>query len=171
MMETRARMSIHQKVMQSGLKWLWVGLIIILLDRFSKMWALKHLMLFTPREILPVFNLTLAYNTGAAFSFLHDASGWQHYLLGGLAVLISAAILRWLSQLKASERFLSIGLTLILSGALSNAFDRILYTHVVDFLDFHWQDWHFAIFNVADAAICIGAFMLMWHWMFLAKSD
>lgn len=170
MMHTDIRASMVKRIMKSGLIWLWVAFLVMGADRVGKYWALDHLILFEPLEILPFFNLTLAYNTGAAFSFLHNASGWQHFLLGGLAVIISICILRWLYKISSQDRWLSIALCLILAGALSNAWDRVLYSHVIDFLDFHWGDWHFAIFNLADAAICTGAFMLILHWLFV-KTD
>jgi signal peptidase II len=116
---------------------------------------------------LPFFNLTLAFNTGAAYSFLHNASGWQNSLLTSLAVIVSACIVYWLSQLSARAYWAVIALTLVLGGALGNAWDRLLYGHVVDFLDFHLGGWHFAIFNIADSAICVGAFMLIVEWLFI----
>ncbi len=150
--------------LKSGLAWLWLAVLFIALDRYSKGWVVSHLSLHEPLEILPVFDLTLAYNTGAAFSFLHSMSGWQNLLLGGLAVIISIAVLIWLSRTSIKEWWLNIALCLILSGALGNAWDRALYGYVIDFLSFHLGGWYFAIFNVADSAICVGAFMLIWYW-------
>lgn len=152
------------KMRSSGLAWLWITILVVAIDRYSKWWVLTHLTYFQPLAILPIFNLTLAYNTGAAFSFLHAMSGWQNYLFGGLACIISVMVLVWLSRIPAKARWMSIALALILAGALGNAWDRFLYQFVIDFLDFHWGDWHFAIFNIADTAICIGAFMLFIGW-------
>lgn len=152
----------------TGLRWLWLSIMVIALDRITKMLAITYLEFLEPLRILPIFNLTLAYNKGAAFSFLHSASGWQHVLLGGLAIIVSLMIIIWLSQLSVSDRLANVALCLILGGALGNAWDRVLYGHVVDFFDFHLGDWHFAIFNTADSAICIGAVLLCYHW-FLAK--
>lgn len=146
-------------------RWLWLPILIIALDRYTKYWALTHLNYHEPLTILPFFNLTLAYNTGAAFSFLHNASGWQHILLGGLAIIVSIAILYWLITLPKQAYGTRIALGLILGGALGNAWDRLLYGYVIDFLDFHLNDWHFATFNVADSAICVGAFLLMLIWV------
>ena len=94
------------------------------------------------------------------------ASGWQNGLLGGLAVIVSVLILFWLVQLPLRAYWTCIALTLVLGGALGNAWDRLLYSHVIDFFDFHLGDWHFAIFNVADSAICVGAFMLILQWTY-----
>jgi signal peptidase II len=154
------------KFKTSGLFWLWVAPLVFVLDRFSKYWALNNLTPGEPLELLPFFNLMLAYNKGAAFSFLHSASGWQNILLGSIAALVSFFILIWLAKLPRTARWMSIALTFILGGALSNACDRVLYGYVIDYFDFHLQTWHFAIFNVADSAICIGAFMLVIGWLF-----
>jgi signal peptidase II len=151
------------------LSWLWIPIFIIALDRVTKYFVLTHLLYHEPVIIFPFFNLTLAYNTGAAFSFLHDASGWQNMLLGGLAIIVSMTIMYWIMTLPAQARWLRTALCLILGGALGNAWDRLLYGHVVDFLDFHLGTWHFATFNIADSAICIGAFMLILTW--IKRSD
>ena len=153
-----------RKIFQSGLIWLWVAILVIIVDRYSKFWVMQHLTYQEPLEILPFFNLTLAFNTGAAFSFLHSASGWQNIFLGSLALIVSVVVVCWLTTLSKQERWISIALNLILGGALGNAWDRVLYHYVIDFLDFHLGNWHFAIFNVADSAICIGAFMLFCYW-------
>jgi signal peptidase II len=150
-------------------RWLWIAVAVFAIDRYSKYWVLSHLGFEEPVAIFPFFNLTLAYNTGAAFSFLNTASGWQHYVLGGLALVVSICIVYWLSKLPAGAKWMKTALCLIMGGALSNALDRVLYGHVIDFLDFHLYDWHFAIFNVADSAICVGAFMLILHWLWDPK--
>lgn len=160
----RENMTLGKKILQSGLTWIWLAVVVIALDRFSKIWMMNHLNYQEPMKILPFFNFTLAYNRGAAFSFLHNASGWQNLVLGGLALIVSLTVIFWLAKVSRQDRWLSIALCLILGGALGNAWDRILYHYVVDFLDFHLGDWHFAIFNLADSAISIGAFMLFWHW-------
>jgi signal peptidase II len=152
------------KVFKSGLIWLWVTFLVLLLDRVSKTWVVQHLNWHEPLPVLPFFNLTLAFNTGAAFSFLGAASGWQNILFSLLAVVVSLLILGWLWQLSSRERWVGFALALILGGALGNAWDRVLYAHVIDFLDFHWSGHHFATFNIADSAICIGAVMLMIFW-------
>src|SRR3990167_5822623 len=159
------KMNCFKSIFSSGLIWVWIAILVLLLDRFSKFWVLNHLIFFQPVVILPVLNLTLTYNTGAAFSFLHTASGWQNIVLGGLAVIVSFVIICWLAKLSARAYLLSIALNLILGGALGNAWDRVLYGYVVDFLSFHLGSWHFAIFNVADSAICVGALMLMIDWL------
>lgn len=151
--------------MRNGLIWLILSVGILLVDRYTKMWMAEHLLLGEPMEIFSFLSFTLAYNTGAAFSFLHDASGWQQYLLGGLACVVTVSIIIWLSRTPRSAYWQNISLSLILAGALGNAWDRVNYGHVVDFISFHLGYWHFAIFNVADAAICVGAAMLILMWL------
>lgn len=151
--------------MSTGLCWLWIAVLVIALDRISKLWVVSHLMFYEPMEILPFFNLTLAHNTGAAFSFLDSAGGWQHLFFIGLALIVSVIILRWLANLPRRDWLMGIALSLVLGGALGNVWDRLQYRYVVDFLDFHLGDWHFAIFNVADSAITIGAFLIILGWL------
>lgn len=154
-----------KKILSSGLVMLWVTVLVIIIDRFSKTWVMQHLNFHEPLTIFPFFDLTLAYNTGAAFSFLDSASGWQNIFLGSLTVIVSVVILTWLSRLSSRDYGMTIALSLILGGAISNLCDRILYGHVIDLLSFHWGTWYFAIFNVADSAICVGAFLLAICWM------
>lgn len=158
------KVEIMKKILSHGLSWIWVSLLVLAIDRYTKMWVLHHLAIQEPVKILPFFNLTLAYNKGAAFSFLNAASGWQNWFLGGLAILISIVILGWLSKLPPRSYWLAVALSLILGGALGNAWDRTLYGYVIDFLSFHLGSWHFAIFNIADSAICVGAFMVVIYW-------
>lgn len=150
---------------KNGFAWLWIAVLVLISDRYSKFWVMEHLIFQEPLEILPFFNLTLAYNTGAAFSFLHTASGWQNWFLGGLAFIISAIILFSLAKQPLRSYWLNTALCLVLGGALGNAWDRILYGYVIDFISFYIGDWHFAIFNLADSAICVGSFMLFFHWI------
>lgn len=157
-------MQLIKKLNTSGLIWLWVVVVVVFLDRLSKYWAVHQLTFFEPVRVLPVLDFTLAYNSGAAFSFLHNASGWQNIFFTGLAVIVSIIVLAWLASLPARARWVSIALCLILSGAIGNAWDRLLYGFVVDFLAFHYENWHFAIFNIADSAISVGAFMMFCEW-------
>lgn len=149
----------------TGLVWLLLSVIVMLLDRCSKMWALQHLVFAEPVKVFPFLNFTLAFNTGAAFSFLNQASGWQHYFLGGLAVVTVAIISVWLARTPRNHYWQNLSLSLIAAGALGNVWDRLLYGHVVDFIAFHLGDWHFAIFNVADSAISVGACLLILKWL------
>jgi signal peptidase II len=139
----------------------WLSLLVVVLDQVSKLLAERYLGLGQPLELMPLLNFTLAYNTGAAFSFLHDAGGWQHLFFIGIAFTMSVIILVILYRIPRKDLQMSIALWLILGGAIGNLVDRIRIHKVVDFIDFHVGQWHFAIFNIADAAISIGAVLLI----------
>lgn len=147
--------------MRSGLRWVWVSVIVLIVDQLTKFAALNYLTDYEPWRITQFFNLTLAYNKGAAFSFLNQASGWQIWLFGGLSLVVSIAILIWLKRLAYQQRWLNIALSLIVGGALGNLFDRIYYGHVIDFIQLHISHFYWPVFNIADSAICIGACMLV----------
>ncbi|GAB1233740.1 signal peptidase II [Ferrigenium sp. UT5] len=141
-------------------RWLSISLIVIVLDQLSKTAIGHHFVYGEVLAVTPFFNLVLAHNTGAAFSFLHDAGGMQRWLFSGIAVVASVWI-AWLLRKHQAETLFSFALAFILGGALGNLLDRIVYGYVVDFLDFHWAGYHFAAFNVADAAITCGAALLI----------
>lgn len=143
------------------LSWLWVTLVVVVLDQWTKALVLGSLRLYERVEILPFFNLTLAYNRGAAFSFLAGESGWQRWFFIAIALVVTVVLLVWLARAKLAERLLGLALALVLGGALGNVWDRIVLGHVVDFLDFHAAGWHFPAFNVADSAITLGAGLLI----------
>jgi len=151
------------------LRWLWLSLLVIGLDQFTKSLVTHHLMLHQPLYLLPFFNLMFALNAGAAFSFLGEASGWQRWFFVSVALVISGFILRWLMQLPRTQNWNASAFALILGGALGNVYDRIAYGYVIDFFDFHINTWHFPTFNVADSAICVG--VGMWILSTLRKTD
>lgn len=154
-----------------ALPWVWLSALVVLLDQVSKQLAERYLEFLQPMPLLPSFNLTLVYNQGAAFSFLSDAGGWQRWLFSGLALLISLVILGWMKGLKRREKRLAIALALILGGALGNLIDRLLYGHVVDFLDVYYADWHWPAFNIADSAITVGAVLMVVDALFGQRSS
>ena len=137
--------------------WLGIAFIVILLDQLSKITITKLFALGEEKVITSFFNLVLAYNYGAAFSFLDKAGGWQRHMFTAIGIGAALYII-YLLKRNSGQRMFCWALALILGGALGNVIDRIAYGHVVDFLDFHWQGLgHFPAFNVADSAICIGA--------------
>jgi len=159
-MATKKRTNLSAGSAHSGsslIPWLGFATIIILLDQVSKITITK---LFAYAESLSVtsfFNLTLVYNKGAAFSFLAAESGWQRYFFTAIG-LIAAAYITYLLKRHATQKLFCTALALIMGGALGNVIDRLLYGHVIDFLDFHYQEiYHFPAFNIADSAICVGA--------------
>jgi signal peptidase II len=146
----------------SGWRWLPLGGAVILLDQLLKAWIVQHFALFERLHVLPVLDLILTYNTGAAFSFLAEASGWQRWLFVLLALAVSLGLIVWLRYLRVpGQGLLASGLSLIVGGALGNMLDRLRHGQVVDFVHVHWQQHYFPAFNVADAAITVGAALLI----------
>ncbi|MFT5781733.1 MAG: signal peptidase II [Pseudomonas sp.] len=144
------------------LAWLWLSVLVLVLDQLSKVYFEGALTLYQQIVLIPdYFSWTLAYNTGAAFSFLAGAGGWQRWFFAGIALVVSVVLVVWLKRLQPHETRLAIALALVLGGAIGNLFDRVAYGHVVDFILVHWQNrWYFPAFNVADMAISCGAALL-----------
>ena len=145
------------------LGWLWLTVVVIVLDQISKLYFENSLSLYEQIVIIPdYFSWTLAYNTGAAFSFLADAGGWQRWFFAVIALVVSGVLLVWMKGLKQHETWVAVALALVLGGALGNLYDRVAYGHVIDFILVHWQSrWYFPAFNLADSAITVGAIMLV----------
>ncbi|MES9961016.1 MAG: signal peptidase II [Sedimenticola sp.] len=143
------------------LRWLWLSAIVIGLDQVSKQLVESSLMLYEAVPVMPFFNLTLAYNEGAAFSFLSDQGGWQRWFFSGLALLVSIILVIWISRLQQRERLIAISLSLIVGGAIGNLIDRVLFGHVIDFLDLYYGQWHWPAFNIADSAIFVGVVLML----------
>jgi len=141
-------------------RWLWLSALVIALDQLSKAWIINHFAFGESFTVLSVFDLVLAHNTGAAFSFLNDAGGIQRWLFSIIAVAASVWIVRLLGKHRAQLLF-ALALSMILGGALGNLIDRLAYGYVVDFLSFHWGEHYFPAFNLADSAITCGAFLLI----------
>lgn len=141
-------------------RWLGLSALVIVLDQLSKAWITDHFALGESLRVSGVFDLVLAYNTGAAFSFLSDAGGVQRWLFTIIAIVASVWII-WLLRRHSAQVLLSLALSLVLGGALGNLIDRITYGYVVDFLHFHWNEHYFPAFNLADSAITCGAFLLI----------
>ena len=142
-------------------KWAWVAILVIVVDQLSKFLAEYYLELYQPVAIIPFLNFTLAYNTGAAFSFLHQAGGWQNTFFIVIALLMSLVLLVMLYRTPRKDIQFALALWLVLGGAIGNVIDRLRLQKVVDFIDFYIGEWHFATFNIADIAISIGAFLLI----------
>jgi signal peptidase II len=142
--------------------WLWLSVLVMALDQWTKWLVVERFEEFDRLVLLPVLELMRLHNTGAAFSFLSDAGGWQRWVFIGLGVAVSAAILVWLRRLPAKgQGLLAAGLSLIVGGALGNVIDRVLHGHVIDFIRVHYQDHYFPAFNVADSAITVGAVLIV----------
>ena len=144
----------------SLLTWLGLSLIILLADQFTKMLIVGNYALGDSTYVTNFFNVVRAHNTGAAFSFLAGAGGWQRWFFTGIGV-VAAIFMVWMLKSHPGQKLFSFAISLILGGAIGNVIDRLWHGYVVDFLDFHWRAMHFPAFNVADAAISIGAVCLI----------
>ncbi len=140
--------------------WLGLALLLLIADQFTKVLVLGYYQLGDSSPVTSFFNLVRVHNSGAAFSFLAGASGWQRWFFTGIGS-VAALVILWLLKSHAGQKLFSFALACILGGAIGNVIDRVLYGYVIDFLDFHWADWHFPAFNVADSAISIGAACLI----------
>lgn len=147
------------------LKWLGLAIAVIALDHLTKWWVSSSLDHQEAITVLPFFSLVLVHNTGAAFSFLADAGGWQRWFFIAVGVIATVIIVRLLNR-HAHESRMAFSLALVLGGALGNVIDRVMLGHVVDFLYFHYQDLGWPAFNVADSAISVGAALLIWDSLF-----
>ncbi len=150
------------KYRPGALHWLWLSVAVIVADQLTKNYIIQHFDLFEVLDVLPVLEITRLHNTGAAFSLLASASGWQRYFFIGLGAVVSVGIVVWLARMpRDSTPWLPAALTLVMGGALGNVIDRIQHGHVVDFIHFHWERAYFPAFNVADMAITVGAALLI----------
>ena len=140
---------------------MWLTALIVALDQWTKHEVVAVFSLYERLEVFPHFNLTLAYNSGAAFSFLADAGGWQRWFFTAIAVVVSVVILWWLKQTPRPQKMLPIAFSFILGGALGNVYDRLVHGYVIDFIDVYVNNWHWPAFNIADSAIFIGAALLI----------
>ena len=142
--------------------WLWLSFFVILLDQATKAMVTRSMELYDTVELAPVLDIVHLHNTGAAFSLLADAGGWQRWFFIALALIVSIVLMGWLRRLRTPEHnLLAVGLTLVLGGALGNVIDRVWLGYVVDFISVHWGDARFPAFNIADAAISVGAGCLL----------
>jgi signal peptidase II len=142
-------------------QWGWLSAFVIVLDQATKYLAEALLVMHQPVPVLPSFNLMLTYNTGAAFSFLAGAGGWQRWFFLGLGSLVSIGLIVWLRRLKPGEKWLAAALALILGGAVGNLIDRAWLGQVIDFIQLYYDRWYWPAFNIADSAITLGAALLV----------
>jgi len=156
---------------RNALPWLALSVAVIGLDQLTKAVVLRLLEPQVPQVVIPgLLNWTLAFNTGAAFSFLADQQGWQRWLFTVLAIGVSAVLVRWLTQTPRTEWRTALPLALVIGGALGNLIDRLRFGHVVDFIQVYHGQWFFPAFNVADSAISVGAALLVWFGLFARKA-
>lgn len=159
--------------LSNSMRLLWcygLALFVVILDLYTKDLATQELMYGRPVEIFSWFNLTLQHNTGAAFSFLSEAGGWQRYFFSIVAIVISAVLAVWIFKLERHQWLLALSLSLILGGALGNLWDRLTLGYVVDFISVHYAGRYFPAFNIADSAISVGAVCMLLE-SFFQKND
>jgi signal peptidase II len=142
------------------LQWLGLAAILLMADQFTKILIVGFYKLGDATHVTSFFNVVRVHNSGAAFSFLAGAGGWQRWFFTAIG-LLAAALIVWMLKSHAGQKLFAFALACILGGAIGNVIDRVLYGYVVDFLDFHWRGWHFPAFNLADSAITIGAACLI----------
>jgi len=152
-------------------KWYGLSLLVFVLDQLSKAWISGNFSYGQPWIITDFFNLTLLHNTGAAFSFLSDAGGWQRWMFTAVAMLVSLGLLLWIARLKSERPWEAMALALVLGGALGNLYDRVTLGYVVDFIVVHYRQYHWPAFNIADSAICVGAAVLILDSLRAGKQD
>lgn len=145
------------------LKWLWLSSLVLTLDQVSKWIMISWLSLYDTVNIVPFINLTMAYNSGVAFSFLSQSGGWKRWFFTIIAMMVSTVLLIRLKRLNFSDKLEAISISLILAGTVGNLIDRIILGYVIDFLDFYnyFGSYHFPTFNIADSSICIGVAMFV----------
>lgn len=154
------------------LSWLWVSAVVVAIDQLTKWMAEANLEFGIPHVVFPHLNFTLAYNYGAAFSFLGNQGGWQRWFFAGLAVVVVIFIINWLRKLTKGRNWTAFGLALVVGGAIGNLIDRVLYGKVIDFIDVYFDipfvmdNYRFATFNVADIAITLGGVILVFLSLF-----
>lgn len=146
---------------KKALPWYLLAIVVVILDQVTKLAVVAYLTYGERIEILPVFDLTLLYNTGAAFSMLSDAGGWQRWFFTGVALVMSVVLTIWLYRLPRNQVVLAAALSLVLGGAVGNVIDRMRLGHVVDFISVHYNGAYFPAFNVADSAITVGAALML----------
>lgn len=139
-----------------------LSFIIVVLDQLSKYLCKTNLNYAEAVQVFPGFDLLLVHNTGAAFSFLSEAGGWQRWFLVAMSTLISGVVLVWLLRLPKSQKLAALSLAFILGGALGNLYDRFVLGYVIDFISVYYENYRFATFNIADSAVCIGAALMAW---------
>lgn len=155
-------------VADSAVNWLWLMLPLLALDQGTKWWVSHSFNLFESKAVAPFLQFTLMHNTGAAFSFLADASGWQRWFFIGLGVAVIVGLLLWLRRIPRDQHWVPAALALLAGGALGNVIDRVWHGYVIDFIDVYYGSWHFPAFNVADSALTIGVAMLLIDGFFLS---
>jgi len=150
-----------RKVERTGLLWLWLSAAVVAMDQVTKFMIVERLDVFQRIDLFAMLSITRLHNTGAAFSFLSDAGGWQRWFFVVLGLVISLLVIAWLRRIPARRGWLGAALALVVGGAVGNIIDRLMHGYVVDFISVHYKGWFFPAFNVADSSITVGAVILL----------
>ena len=148
-------------MMRTGLRWLWLTVLVVAIDQASKILLIERLEPFRPVAVMPSLNFLLTFNTGVSFSFLQLSGGWQRWPLALFAVVIVVVLFGWLARMPRDRRLLGAAVAIILGGAVGNLIDRVANGQVTDFIQVYYRDWYYPTFNVADSGICVGAVLLI----------
>lgn len=146
---------------ERGLVWLWLSVVVFIIDQLTKYWATQSLTLYVPEKVTGFFNWILLHNKGIAFSLLADQPGWQRWFILVMASVIVVWLLLWLFNSPRKLKLHNISLALVIGGALGNIYDRAVLGYVVDFIQLHYNDYYWPAFNIADSAITVGAVLLI----------
>lgn len=157
------------KAKSGNLRWMWLSWLIFIIDQSAKWMAIRYLYFGEPVKVTSFLSWDLDYNYGAAFGFLNNSGGWQRWLFIVVALVVCILIIKWLIKIPRYQNFIAMSLALILGGALGNLWDRIFHSYVIDFIYFHVNNWHFAVFNLADAAVSVGAALFALTFFFQTK--
>jgi len=149
------------RLFERGIVWLWLSVIVVLLDQWTKMFASDNLELYTAQPVTGFLNWTLMHNRGVAFSILADQPGWQRWVISVVAILVVLWLLVWLFKNSRNQKLLNISLVLIIGGAIGNIWDRLQLGYVVDFIEVYYKGFYWPAFNIADSAITVGAVLLI----------
>lgn len=148
-------------ILTTGLRWLWLAVVVIVLDLGSKYSVMHTMVLGESVPLIPFLNFTYAHNPGAAFSFLADKGGWQRWFFALVALGVCVTLLVMMYRSEAKLKLSNCAFALIIGGALGNLSDRLIHGYVIDFIDFYIDNWHYPTFNIADIAICVGAALVI----------
>ncbi|WP_216782392.1 signal peptidase II [Candidatus Profftia tarda] len=150
-------------IMSTGLRWLWLVMLVLIIDLFSKYCILQNFSLGKTKALLPCLNLHYVRNYGAAFSLFGDCSGWQRWVFASISIGVCGLLLLMMYRMSAKKKIKNIACSLIIGGALGNLYDRIYHGFIIDMIDFYTGVWHFATFNFADCTICFGAILMIFE--------
>lgn len=164
-------MNTSERSSRTALVWIWISIVVILLDQYSKYWISTNFQIHDSFDLMPYLRVFVDHNKGAAFSMLAQSPDLAFYLFSSFSALVVMGLLFWLFTLQSSSRWVAISIAFILGGAVGNLIDRVRFGYVIDFIDVYVNQWHWPIFNIADSAVCVGALMLVIDIIWLSRES